>query len=374
MKKTTVFGKKDQSALHFLAFVLALPLLLAGCEILDILGLRSDDDSDEGGEPAWTGPQIEEEDEDGEPAWAGPQIAAKDEAGIKAKFGIEAEGTAGVKAAFETLHYFIQSGGLEKYPDVIRLGDWIDLEDGLAVAAYGEGGGDFSHDADAAMQEITLDGVPWGTLCRLIVVGINSFQSGKGSDGKYEITANDGTPHVVFQFQNLPVKRRMNEYSKSAGGYAAREIRRYFVPVENDSESGKFLTGLIAAGVPENVLWGPERVLSAGMDNTGVDTLSDKLWLPTERELFGVWSYSANGETKANQARLEYYTSDTTRIKVATSPDGYPNVPTLRGQWYWGGSSYFGNLTSFCGAGYTGNIGGHMSSEAGGVAPAFCVN
>jgi hypothetical protein len=36
-------------------------------------------------------------------------------------------------------------------------------------------------------------------------------------------------------------------------------MRKYLVPVENDGESGKFLTGLYNAGVPEGVLWAPAR-------------------------------------------------------------------------------------------------------------------
>jgi hypothetical protein len=30
-----------------------------------------------------------------------------------------------------------------------------------------------------------------------------------GGDNSFQVTVNDGVPHVVFQFQNIPVSRRM---------------------------------------------------------------------------------------------------------------------------------------------------------------------
>jgi hypothetical protein len=47
---------------------------------------------------------------------------------IKAKFG--------VTATFTKLHEFIQADGLTSQPDLIQLGDWINLEGGREVATY----------------------------------------------------------------------------------------------------------------------------------------------------------------------------------------------------------------------------------------------
>jgi hypothetical protein len=94
-----------------------------------------------------------------------------------------------------------------------------------------------------------------GNLLRLIVVGINSFHS----KDKYTVTANNGVPHLVFQFQNIPVSRRMNMSDSNGGGYAASEMRKYLIPVDGDTDanSGAFLTGLLDAGVPKAVMWAP---------------------------------------------------------------------------------------------------------------------
>jgi hypothetical protein len=270
---------------------------------------------------------------------------------IKAKFGVTATGTAGVAAAFNELHAYIQKGGLAETDNVIKLGDWIDLEGGLAVAAYGgsdnKGGGAFVHDAAKAVQAVTYNGADWGTLCRLIVVGVNSFNGKNGNS----------TPHVVFQFQNIPVTRRMNSGNTNTGGYASSEMRTYL--------TGNFLTGLNNAGVPDGVLWGPERYLSAGVDGTGTTKITDKLWLPTEREMSGSdnYIYSADGETEANQARLEYYTDDSICVKLSG----------LSAMWYWTGSAYSGSSASFCSVASNGISPYSSASSAGGVAPAFCV-
>jgi hypothetical protein len=156
---------------------------------------------------------------------------------LKAKFGVIATGTDGVKNTFEALHEFIQGGGLTTNTTKVKLGDWIDLD-----------GGGFSS-SNSTMhwdEDLTLNGNPMGRMKRLIVVGINSFQTGKGYPvGGYSYPGTDTPPqHVVFQFQNIPVQRRMNLIGK-LGGYKDSEMRAYL--------TGNFLPGLIAAGVPDGV-------------------------------------------------------------------------------------------------------------------------
>jgi hypothetical protein len=132
--------------------------------------------------------------------------------------------------------------------------------------------------------------------------------------------------------------------------------------------------------VPENVLWAPKRVLSAGADGTGSVPLSDLLWLPTVREMFqdgkdsnGYRPYSANGETADNQARLDYYTADSTRIKVWQ--ERYPDTDLSNG--YWLGSAFFYDSYAFCSVAFEGVAFGLEANESDpfltGVAPAFCV-
>jgi hypothetical protein len=113
------------------------------------------------------------------------------------------------------------------------------------------------------------------------------------------------------------------------------------------------------------------------VDGTGTTKITDKLWLPTEREMFGSEGNSANGETADNQARLEYYTNDNTRVKAWWGdPKGdYPDIKSGYGMWYWTGSAYSYPYASasFCNVHSIGSTNYTSASSAGGVAPAFCV-
>ena len=311
--------------------VFALVFALTGCkQIQGLLGLGDEEESKAEGE------------DNGGKTWP---LAKRESPSIKEKFGVTEEGTAGVANTFHALSAYIKGAEFGTGDNAIALGDYIDLEGGLTV---GESG-----------LIANTDLGDYGYLLRLIVVGINSFsQTGGGYQPPAE---NQGTPHVVFQFQNVPLTRAMNSAASNADGYPASEMRTYL--------TGAFLTGLYDAGVPPDVLWGPKRAVSGGSDSEGwpAEEITDVLWLPTERELlFGSqYYYSLDSETAGNQARLEYYQDDNMRIKY-----DYSSAPT----WYWAASlseSLFSTLF-FCAvtdSGHT-NI---YSNGAGGCAPAFCV-
>jgi hypothetical protein len=333
-------------------------LLLSGCDIPKGLGLVPEDESDNGGqseEPVWNGVPVEEE---------------LNNPSIKVKFGVDVAGTDAVDAAFHELSAFIKKGGLSDSREVIKLGDWIDLEGGLSVEAYGEKNYPYN---DTGKFSAGYE----GETLRLIVVGINSFQSKNGYAYQGEPEPSD---HVVFQFKNVPVNRRMNKTDTNDGGYARSEMRQYLVKVGDDG--GNFLTGLQEAGVPDEVLWAPTRCVANGgsdaysdlPDATDTDAMTDFLWLPTEREMFGD-SYSKNYEynpdyyssatyeTAENQARLEYYDGNDRRKKSGA-------------EWYWESSPESipnpGGSAAFCTV-YNGITLSSRAALVGGVAPAFCV-
>jgi hypothetical protein len=320
------------------------------------------------------------------------KVVAPNNPSIKAKFGITTTDITSVKDSFNALHGFIEGGGLASMSDVIQLGDWIDLEGGLIVAEYaGHGGINIATNSALTSDQFPIlrdqidlpDPVPGyrDSTLRLIVVGINSFQDG-GSDGnsEYRYQGIDEPPdHVVFQFQNLPVTRRMNATTTwPYSGYPVSEMRRYLTPVGNDANSGRFLAGLKNAGVPMGVLWAPERRLFSETDiigyigviyGYGSPSVIDLLWLPTVREMHGpaymaLHSYIAGG-TARDQAWLEYYTGNDQRRKYLDNKKMF---------WYWestGGYPSFSTCNDF-------NIelmaSHHFEPDtAGGVAPAFCV-
>jgi hypothetical protein len=280
------------------------------------------------------------------------RIAPGDVARMQAQARLQGEpkdladlfGTEGVTATFNAVHAFLQTcnngsskNRRERIAQRIMLGDWIDLP---KLTVQGDAGG-------GAINTGNVDLGGNGKLLRLIVVGIDSFAA----------TNKDAPAHIVFQFQNIPGDHRMNASDTNAGGYKASEMRRYV--------TGAFLRGLAAAGVPEGVLYAPTRYIANGGDRaTAADALADRLWLPTERELFGEnWASNETWETAANQARLEYYKGDTQRKKYNVDNDS---------RW-WEASPYSGSAASFCHAGSYGNAGNHDASAVGGCAPAFCV-
>jgi hypothetical protein len=294
---------------------------------------------------------------------------------IKETFNVTASGVEGVRDAFTMLHDFIQDGGLTNDPAKISLGDYIDLEGGLTVAAYGGSGGFTIKPGTGRDEASQAFIVPFtagyrnpgysGVLLRLIVVGINSFNGKNGND----------TPHVVFQFQNIPVTRGMG----NSAGYSG--IRPYL--------TGNFLTGLKGAGVPDGVLWAPTRKVAQSAAGDACDTITDKLWLPTELEMCGwnpdVYSYTrdsnTSAETETNQAWLEYYVGDNSRFKyqsrfyeVSTYVEGV--IGYHWGSDYWVASPASQSSQWQCMVDAYGGPSRYNQAALSpyGIAPAFCVH
>jgi hypothetical protein len=283
---------------------------------------------------------------------------------IKAKFGITTTGTTGVTDTFNALSTFISGGGLTNDPTKVQLGDYIDLEGGLSVGSYSISSGTEQGQASWRIYTTsTMTSNPnyESVYLRLIVVGINSF---KGKNG-------NSKDHVVFQFQNIPFSRQMNSSATGSGGYAASGMRTYL--------TGNFLTGLTSAGVPDSVLWAPKRLMATGSSGSGTTEIEDKLWLPTEREMFGIRSRSNNSaETEANQARLDYYYNGYTngysrRIKYASSAFNSNGEATGGGSLYWEASPSYTSSASFCLVDASGSLGISSANNFGGCVPAFCV-
>jgi hypothetical protein len=286
---------------------------------------------------------------------------------LKTRFSITLDGVQGVTATFTALHNLITTPRAVDplLTDRIHPGDWIDLPS-LHVVGYPVDDETFGN-VKIDITSNTNWGGNYGELLRLIVVGINSFNNKNG---------NGDTPHVVFQFQNLPGSHHMNADDTNATGYLGSEMRKYLVPVDDThplgAGGGNFLTGLLAAGVPQDILWAPSRRVAnkggSGADVTA-DTIADKLWLPTEWEMFGTRTYSnATYETLDNQASFTgFYTTPSTRIKYKTN--------TNDGDWYWLASPDSNSTNYFCLVNhFTGGATDVVhATHVLGVAPAFCV-
>jgi hypothetical protein len=268
---------------------------------------------------------------------------------LLAKFGVST-----ASHAFTALHNLISAPATgDDFTTIIALGDYVDLP---------------SLTIDGTTITDTAIAANSSRLLRLIVVGINSFNS----QGSYDLSAapvsdaaakgyNDATAHVVFQFQNVPVTHQME--ATDTDGYAGGSAMRTWL-------TASFLPGLQAAtGLTNTELWAPTRYVANNGYATAADEITDTLWLPTEWEMDGSNDNSSlTYETAANQARLEYYpagtSGDTSRIKY----DNNNNAT-----WYWLASPWRGDVGMFVYVYTAGDAYGNNASVVGGCAPAFCV-
>jgi hypothetical protein len=281
------------------------------------------------------------------------------------KFGIKApqytsHTAADVTTGFNALHAYINdvtkftTSTTDSANNLVRLGDYIDLPSLTVVA--NDGGGTIN------ASNTALSG--HGTLLRMVVVGINSFNRRSAPPSGYK-----ATPHVVFQFQNVIASHAMNSQNEVIGGYEATLMRKYLVPTGAEG-SGNFITGLKNAGVPASVMWGPKRSISKGGGDTAgtaCNVIEDLVWLPTEREVFKSNTYSPTSETEANQAYFEYYQNNAQRTKYNSN-----NNPV---GWYESsydvGQAYRFSCVDMYGAPQRTYANG--ANGISGVAPVFCV-
>ncbi|MDR0527960.1 MAG: DUF6273 domain-containing protein, partial [Spirochaetaceae bacterium] len=217
---------------------------------------------------------------------------------------------------------------------VIQLGDYVNLKS-LNVAVYNSNSAVSITNTDAGNDKL-----------RVMVVAINPY---------YDMNGNGTTtPHLIFHFKDFPGSARMEATDTSANGYLNSEMRTYL--------TGTYWPALQTAGVPDAVVWPvSRRAANKGSGASGTHTIEDKLWLPTEREMFGSNTNSSSTyETDANQGRFAYYDSDWMRAKSTG--------------WYWLASPWFGAMSfGFCYVYGYDYLYSAISSNLGGCDPAFCV-
>ncbi|GMO45412.1 MAG: hypothetical protein Ta2G_00290 [Termitinemataceae bacterium] len=283
-------------------------------------------------------------------------IADPSSANLAIKFGIITSGepktAKEVTRTFNAVHWYVSDSEqfdetVKDTSSVIKLGDYIDLPSLVVSGVDAYDGAINATNTDVSIESTSYGAEafngPHGKLLRLIVVGINIF-NGKN---------NNSTPHVVFHFENIPGRYKMNDSADNTTGYLNSAMRKYV--------TGNFLTGLINAGVPDKVLWAPDRIVASRGDETPTaQTIKDKLWLPTEIEISGIGQHSvATVETADNQA-IFYRPDDSIRKNGITNG-------------YWLASPKSGRNNLFCSVNLDGDIVNVAASYTPGVVPAFCV-
>jgi hypothetical protein len=259
-------------------------------------------------------------------------IWALESTDLMVKFGIKQDGYGNnydqndVTATFAAVAAYLKTtpqeagSGTNMSVGMVKIGDYVQLKS-LSVDKYGGQGSDITNVANLKVK----------------VVGINPYK---------DINSNGADSHVVFQFEDVVTTRRM--YSDAPTTYAASEMHTYLTV--------NFLTGLIAAGVPNDALGAINR-------NVGGSILTASVFLPTEYEVFGANTYAAS---ESNQGRLSAYQNNPNRKKLlyGTSTGTPWWLASLRNS----GPTFFCNINSGGGAAFFNN-----DTDYCGVAPAFCI-
>ena len=169
---------------------------------------------------------------------------------------------------------------------------------------------------------------------------------GKGHD---DYADGSGKAPLTFQMHDCYAdEKQMNSTNTNSGGWASCAMRQTHLPA-------------ILSQMPTEVQNGIREVnklTSAGDGSATINTSADKLFLPSEIEIFGSVSGSKSGEG----TRYDYYKAGNSKMKRRSGvlTDWWERSP-------WGRGS-----TSFCGVNTGGGYGGYGASNTNGIAFAFC--
>jgi len=148
----------------------------------------------------------------------------------------------------------------------------------------------------------------------------------------------------------LSVAKQFNTGNTNAGGWKSSYMRQTIIPS-------------VLANFPQewqNIIATTLKKTSAGSQSSGIVQTEDKLWLPSEIEVFGARSYSFDGEG----------------VQYPLFPDAASRVRTVAGtaQYWWERSPYNANATSFCTVSPAGAVySGRYASNSYGVTLGFCI-
>ena len=183
-------------------------------------------------------------------------------------------------------------------------------------------------------KNITLDGVSYPVQ----IIGFN-----------HDTKTDGGTAGITFQLVDcLNITYQMNSSGTNVGGWKSSAMR---------SRMSEFL-GQLDEDL-QSVIKPVNKLVSVGNNTSTIETVSDKLFLLSEVEIFGSTTYSFAGEG----SQYAWYKAGNTKVKKV---NGVANT-------WWERSPYNVNAGSFC---YVANDGGVQvggSSDSRGVSFAFCV-
>jgi hypothetical protein len=266
--------------------------------------------------------------------------------------GHDPASTAEVTQMFEMIHNTIAAGNAANFVDGDYLNGYISSTTPFSVSAGYDSGGAISMTSNPDLGS-------HGKYMQWMIVGKNTW---KGKNG-------NSFDHVAIHFRNVlgystetnAGGHYMNSSDTNSGGYLSCQVRQYIL--------NNVLPALKNLGIPFDEEWmkAPKRLVSVGGtgSNPGANTITDKLFLPTEYEMFGTNGFSNSiAEVGTTQGRFTYYDSNDKRIKYNKDDSPRP---------YWEASPYSGSTGAFCCVSASGGYDHIIASSVCGLAPVLCV-
>lgn len=165
----------------------------------------------------------------------------------------------------------------------------------------------------------------------------------------HDTYASGGKAPLTFQLHDCYGEaKNMNSSNTNSGGWTSCAMRSTHLPA-------------ILALMPTEVQNGIREVskkASVGGESSTIETVSDKLFLLSEVEIFGSTSYSAAGEG----TQYDYYKAGNSKVKKRNGSAAY----------WWERSPSACNSTYFCLVNSSGRASNDYASAAAGVAFGFC--
>lgn len=183
-------------------------------------------------------------------------------------------------------------------------------------------------------KDITVDGVSYPVQ----IIGFN-----------HDTKTDGGTAGITFQLVDcLNTTYQMNSSNTNVGGWKSSAMR---------SCMSEFL-GQLDEDL-QNVIKPVNKLVSIGNNTSTIETVSDKLFLLSEVEIFGSTSYSFVGEG----SQYDWYKAGNTKVKNVNGSAYY----------WWERSPIRGNTNGFCYVSRGGAADFSAASSSCGVSFAFCV-
>ena len=158
-----------------------------------------------------------------------------------------------------------------------------------------------------------------------------------------------GKAGITFQMVDcLSTTYNMNSSNTNNGGWKNSAMR---------SRMSTFLSQLPSD--LQSVIKPVNKLVSIGNNTSTIETVSDKLFLLSEVEIFGSTTYSFAGEG----SQYDWYKAGNTKVKKVNGSANY----------WWERSPYSGNTSGFCIVGSNGNADYNVASDSNGVSVGFCV-